>query len=479
MKKISVFLCILVSLNASAVFVNDKGFGEALIVPYYTVNNNLDTLVSVTNTTAQAKALKIHIREGFNGYSVLSYNTYLAAFDTWTFALSRYPSSMDEPSVVLITTDKSCKVNLNSSIQEISLSNVGTGPLDVSRVKEGYIEILEMGEFPPENQFYAAADLGTNGLPADCTVFQEAWEDGGTWSNNQQRDIEPPSGGLMATADLINVGEGINYSIPVTALADFFPDSESFHVSPTDTELSLDAAKAEAVVITDNKHHELTFNSGIDAVSAVLMADKVYSTYVLDSFVAGQTDVVYTQPTRRFYLSVSTGDIPVITAPFNMNVRDVQNCQSDDIPSDFYGGIEINEVVTDREAQEVFPPWLSGGPIPIPPNDAICGSVFVHSFNQPEGVQDSDESAKITGSQNFAVIDSPELPHATENGYMAFEFIDSQPIQGISVDGESHEVYGIPIIGVTLFKFTNAGAAEGLLAQYGGSYPLKYQSRVE
>ncbi len=281
----------------------------------------------------------------------------------------------------------------------------------------------------------------------------------------------------MATADLINVGEGINYSIPVTALADFFPDDESFHVSPSDTELSLDAAKPEAIVVTDNEQHELTFNSGIDAVSAVLMADKVYTTYVLDSFVAGKTDVVYTQPTRRFYFNIPFSSTLPISPPFNLDFKDVRNCNSNEIPSGYYGGIEINELLFDRESQrDASTSGTIDPPPPPPPNNAICGSVFVHTISQPE----SDPSLiGITGSNNFKVIRSPSVTHATENGFAILQFAGSRPIRGTDADGGGFNVYGIPVIGLTLFRFTNGGAGEGLLAQYGGSYPLRYKARVE
>ncbi len=60
LKFLYIFFLLLTSFNVSAVFVNNKGFGEALIIPYYTVNNDLNTLVSITNTSEQAKAVKIH-----------------------------------------------------------------------------------------------------------------------------------------------------------------------------------------------------------------------------------------------------------------------------------------------------------------------------------------------------------------------------------------------------------------------------------
>ncbi|MCX7554593.1 hypothetical protein OS175_11935 [Marinicella sp. S1101] len=478
MKKYLTIVLLIMTCHASAVFVNHKGFGEVLLIPYYTINNNLNTLVTVTNTTAQGKAIKIHLREGLNGYSVLSYNVYLGAHDTWSFVLGRYTSSADNPSVYHSAYDSSCSTGITSSEQEVTLSNVRTGPLGVSRTREGYIEILEMASIPEDTSFFAAADHGGVGVPADCALFEAAWDEGGVWSTNPQSGLEPPSGGLMAAADLIDVAEGINYSVPVMALSDFYAEDQTFHVEPSDHVFSLDSAKNEAVVIDGNDQYSLEFNSGIDAVSAVLMSDKVISTYVLDAIVAGKTDVVYTQPTRRFYWTATVDPFPYFLAPYNVNAIEVENCQTDDLPSSFYGGIEILTEIYDRESTEDVPAGGIAGPIPPQPNLSICGSVFVHSIIRPYPGQPTQVMAGITGSENFRTIYSVVEPQATENGYMSIEFLDSRPISGRDVNDEAHQVQGIPITGVTFFRFTNAGAGAGLLAQYGGAYPLKTKTTV-
>ena len=53
----------LLAANASAVNVNPDGLGEVLLYPYYTVRNNNNTLISVVNTTTQAKVVKVRFVE--------------------------------------------------------------------------------------------------------------------------------------------------------------------------------------------------------------------------------------------------------------------------------------------------------------------------------------------------------------------------------------------------------------------------------
>lgn len=69
---------------ANAVYVNHDGLGQALIYPYYTMRDGNIMLLSVVNTTADAKAVKVRILEGKNSQEVLDFNLFLSPFDVWT-----------------------------------------------------------------------------------------------------------------------------------------------------------------------------------------------------------------------------------------------------------------------------------------------------------------------------------------------------------------------------------------------------------
>src|SRR5258708_2308798 len=103
----AVSLAALASMNASAVYLDPEGLGQALIYPYYTVRsvngNAFNTYVSVINHEATTKALRVRFREGLNGREVAGFNLFLSTFDTWTGSL--VPTA-DVAKVV--TTDNSC-----------------------------------------------------------------------------------------------------------------------------------------------------------------------------------------------------------------------------------------------------------------------------------------------------------------------------------------------------------------------------------
>ena len=89
--------------TAEAVHVNPDGLGQVLIYPYYTartrttglfVGSQYNTLLSVVNSTASAKAVKVRFLESLDSREVLDFDLYLSAHDVWTAALSRLPTAL-------------------------------------------------------------------------------------------------------------------------------------------------------------------------------------------------------------------------------------------------------------------------------------------------------------------------------------------------------------------------------------------------
>ena len=466
MKKLFFTAVLLISYQASAVHVNPHGIGEVLLVPYYTVNNGLNTLVGVTNTTGNVKAIKINIREGLNGYSVLSYNVYLGPHDTWTFAMGGYPSSADgfvgQDFAALASSDHSCAPMVNKSLQEFNPYGLVDGSDDISRGREGFIEIIEMGEL--KGQLGAAATL-VSGVPNNCALLASAWENGGSWDINPNQNLRPATGGLMAEADIMDVSSGVNYSIPTVALADFFADDEFVHVAPTDSHLSLDAAQPIATVLTDTEVYNLSFERGVDAVSAVLMADELQATYSIDSGVEGVSEIIYTQPTRRFH---------VYSRPFRAYSPYPVQPRIDSCHSRQYEGVEVDIIVHDREGRGNYSFGYFPG-APQQPADALCGSVFIMSMKR---VGSELEEALITQSHNLAVIKG--VDGGTENGYVTIKFMDTRPLMGTQISTNQRiGVMGLPIIGFSISQYTNMYARPGVMAVYGLSHPINSSVSVK
>lgn len=146
---------------AEAVYLNSDGLGQVLIYPYYTVNAKaggaapFQSLLSVVNSTASAKAVKVRFIEGRNSAEVLDFNLFLSAFDVWVAGIVPAPTiSGAVGGAGVFTPDTSCTspVVSNSAaaptpfvnFQYAGANDDGAGE-GLDRTREGYIEIIEMG----------------------------------------------------------------------------------------------------------------------------------------------------------------------------------------------------------------------------------------------------------------------------------------------------------------------------------------------
>ena len=124
--------------------------------------------------------------------------------------------------------------------------------------------------------------------------------------------------------------------------------------------------------------------------------------------------------------------------------------------------------IYDREQQRDY---FNNGGVGTPPRiikPALCGSVFVQSIKVPGGTV--DRPLEVTGSNNFGRIGAP-VNGVSESGWLLAEF-ESRGLVGEVVGSEQAQakyIQGLPVLGVSLYRFTNSGATEGLLAQYGGA----------
>ena len=78
--------------SAQAVHINADGLGQAMVYPYFTARSTASgnayvTALSVVNTTASAKAVKVRFLEGKNSREVLDFNLYLSHHDVWVTAV--------------------------------------------------------------------------------------------------------------------------------------------------------------------------------------------------------------------------------------------------------------------------------------------------------------------------------------------------------------------------------------------------------
>jgi len=439
---------------AEAVYLNGDGLGQVLIYPYYTVRGkgvagvaNFDTYLSVVNTTASAKAVKVRFIEGRNSAEVLDFNLFLSKQDVWVAGVLRTAEGAG-----VFTPDKSCTVPVVSADPAaptpfVNYAYVGDGAGDtLDRTREGYVEIIEMGTITSTTVETSVTHVA--GVPP-CWLKPSLLADA-----TVSGAVGIPSGGLFGGVTLINVLAGEDFTADAVAL-DNFRDTGKYDV-PGDIKPDLQDVSTFAQWTDGANAYEADWISqAVDNVSAILMRGAVYNEFVLDAGTKSTTDWVLTMPTKRYYYS-STGKVKYL---FQRNFSATGAC--DDVSAKIY----------DREEQiKTTPPGFSPPP-PAGKPGTICWEANVLTFN----------GGNALGSTN-----NVSLSTAYANGWMDLSF----PVAANTIyTGNHHELVtdngtfqGLPIIGFAVQTFNNGTLADsaGKLIQssYGGNFLHKYKRTV-
>ncbi len=488
--------------SAQAVNINPDGIGQVLIYPYYTTNGGNTTLISVVNSSDQAKAVKVRFLEGQNSREVLDFNMYMSAYDVWAAALYN-----DNGTPTLVTSDSTCTVPYIYNPEDgygsqafLPYALTDGGSSDISRTAEGHLEMIEMGTLVDITEGSATAathvvDPETGAVaPADCQQLVDAWTDPnnqvqgdeGYWLQNPFTDMEAPSGGLFGGASVVNVTAGTMYSYDARAINGFATDvfaGELLHQPPGSTAPSLnsgDVMDAHVFGADGSVINSSGLTRGVDAVSFVFMHDQIMNEYTTESEVGASTEWVVTFPTKAFYTYQPSSGSANAVAPFT-------STWDGELP----GACEVVtlDTIWDREEQTItgtpgqpVPPIVS----PAPPNPnlqpiipfELCFETSVIEFGPASG-----SSTAILGSTNFHNIDNTEL--GFETGWVRLQLDDYSydANQNGQIDNgedslsrdELGGLQGLPVTGFAVERFQNAFLGDGadVLANYGGIFQHK------
>ncbi|BBJ23854.1 hypothetical protein W01_17810 [Candidatus Nitrotoga sp. AM1P] len=469
---------------SAAVHLSDNGQGQVLIYPYYTTRAGQDTYLSVLNSTALSKALRVRFSEGKNGREVLSLSVYLAPYDIWTAAVVNTPDGAK-----LVTADKSCtapalpaggKSFVNFAYWGIAIEGIqqsgGDGETtSLDRTREGYFEIIEMGTIT--NTAINAAITHASGVPANCAVVQASTMDMRPASTlivgGQSARAFKATGGLSGTASLVNVAGGTDYGYAPVVLEAFSPSSvENIWDYPGSIFPDLTFADLTSLVLYKGNVVSSSWNRGSDAVSALLMHDNIINEYVLDNTTLSGTDWVITMPTKRYNVPVHNPslamDVTRLFSPFTSKFWGNGACE-------LYGAGFYNR-------ENAFDAYLYfTGQEPV---ERLCWvSTVVSHFN-------GNIYNDLLGSKNGIGFHTSQF----ENGWLRITFgassgyvmngqtdgngvVHSQAAHSLtSMNGDTY--FGLPTVGFMVQNFINQNAAPGVLATYGGNFNHKYTTRI-
>ncbi|HET7064671.1 MAG TPA: hypothetical protein VFI49_10395 [Rudaea sp.] len=491
--------------SASAVMLNPRGTGQVLIYPYYTVNHQ-QTLLSVINTTAHGKALKVRFREGYDGRDVANFNVYLGPYDSWVGAV--FDTGSDGTGAAAIATnDKSCTVPafplapVPGTLHALTFSNANysqgdygaptgtdSGPTNLARTREGFFEIIEMGEVIDQQAGSPKTleAITVTNQPPGCAQVMSAWSSGGYWAANATTDLSPPAGGLYGSAGIVDVAQGTLYAYNATAI-DGFSDTVQ-HTGPQDPKPNLSTAAtdsahdiATAYVSIGNAMIKADYPAstrGVDAVSAVLMAQQLANEFNSDPVLGAQTDFLVTYPTKQFY--VDPGIVGTQSSAFIAPFEQV-----------FGGGgtgsgegagkscIDARADFFDRVGRGIY----TGSPCGLPPigsTNELClqtEAIPLGAHAAAPGALQSNLRGQLLQNDQCG---GPLLAVTYDTGNVRVGFTDQvepdymgppYPVEELRASVNGKIFLGVPAVGFVAINYINANVTPGVLSNYSGTYP--------
>ena len=458
--------------HVQAASLNHEGIGEALIFPYYTVNNGLDTLISVSNLNPGTKALRIRFLEGNNGQEVLSFSLYLGAFDMWTAAVTATATGAQ-----LISSDTSCTLNFSSPqnfTNNVYLSDQGSEGQE--RLREGHFEIIEMGEVTDPN-LSLAASYTNNGQPPNCDALKNAWEPGGQWHTDPNNGISSAKGELTGQAIIVNVQSGTAVSYNAEAITGFYGMQAFLHTEPSSLLPNLASAEPRSLITYNNTVYESEWSSGIDAITALFMRSNLYNNFSFVESIEAKTETVITLPTKRFYTQPETGPLLPFFSVFESNrPGEARACEA------------VYTYLISQEGQLIDPFACALGSCGGGTSEgmAFCLTTNVIQFKKSPLITPVSDS--ILGSKNLPVL-SRESSFGGSIDFLNFETLVSTQeftsgrfeiafLNSMNDRENSFTYEGLPVTGFTVQQYTNNNAQPNILAQYASIFNNNYKRAI-
>ncbi len=469
--------------SAQAAYLSEDGTGQVLLYPYYTVQNGFDTYMSVVNTTASPKAVKVRFIEGKASQEVLDFNLYMSAYDVWTAAVT---SALSGGGARVVTKDTSCTAPmLNGSVDFRNIAYTGTGddPYEdeLSRTREGYVEIIEMGPIAGDtvdttNKPFAwritHAATTTGWKPNDCNWVSDQFANA-TDATTLTPFVTPPTGGLVGSATLINVAQGVDYSYDPVVIGSFMALAN--HTSPGSLLPSLNSAAPTSTVIrsSGSVQQAVTTNwtTGRQAVSAILAHTAIINEYTVEAALSAGTDWIVTFPTKRMHLTAggtlgwgySVSNNPGYEAPFTKAPRDSVL----DYPTWLKWRACEPIAIKRWDREELTSGSIDFSPTP-PGGNTLCYEANVITF----------KNTNVLSSSNVLNLSS-----VYENGWARISFATQSLVSAVGATtvngvGPFTGTYGgLPAVGFAVQKYVN-GNVGGVLSNYGGAFIHKYNRSI-
>jgi len=348
--------------------ISPTGSGDALYLPYWSVQDDTSTLLSISNARDEAKAVRVNVVGGGDGAPLLSFNLYLAPHDSWSAALVAGGDGLPE----LSSDDASCVLPALDQVAPDDGEDDDDGDEDedgdapVGGDLSGAIEIVEMGTLADD----ATLDL------ADCAALAQAFEEGGDWAVDANAGLAAPGGGLNASAEVVDLQDATVAEFPATALQGFV--ARASHLPPAQSGLRLSeplaATDGEELVVRFADGSTQAFTSGTEAIGALLSSQALHGDVHEETAIGASTRWLVAFPTLHALAGDGEGNEGAMPSPF------VDGCATATAQAFDADGLEVGTTTLDLCAATqllTFGPGGADGESPQVQFDAETGTALL------------------------------------------------------------------------------------------------------
>jgi len=327
--------------------VSRANIGQALLYPYYSVNGGYITTFNVINTSDKTLAVKVRFHELKNSRDVLDFNVVMSPYDSWTAWVQ---NSQFGPE--LRTVDRSCTSPLSvrdPNVPVYASKQAYTDPFDdgggngANRMREGYVEVLLMGEAADETSPVPANAVHVNGEPVDCAAVDAAFVQTTktyvtgtdpltytTQSTPAVTDSLEGSGDPAARDDFVaptgnwlkgNVGwldatTGYGAGSEAIAIEDWFPRTDTSYVTAQQFPWFLEPTFATGPT-------NLWTIDGVTAFEAAVQASATVNEWANNPDNGARTDWVVTFPTKAYHVDRCNDQIQAAVSKYRNGFTDI------------------------------------------------------------------------------------------------------------------------------------------------------------
>lgn len=413
---------------AAQLRISTSGLGDAVYVPYYTVEEGRDSLLTVSNSSDQPSMVRVLFAEAQNGQNVLNFNVYLPGRSVWSASLT----AITNGGARLSSQSAVCTVpnGIRAGAQLVPFDYAANfpdgGATGIGRVRTGAIEVIELGAL--------TGGLGNATTARNCPVIEAAYASINGVTPDRRGQILAPTGKISANLQLVKVVEGLILGIPGIAIQGFSstpldPDFNGYE--PRFANPVLGANQAVFETHTANGVLRFAADRGPDAISSLFMQSELGGEFYANPNLGATTRWVISMPTKAAYVSTRPGSL-------------ARNGQPVSPFSSFFTANRACDRVTTRQGR------LDGAPLQtlvLPTTVDLCQQVNLIDFNQPF----ADSGTTLLQFQASAI----------------------RTISALRPDGTPVVLNGLPAVGLQLSNFINGQLQGGVLANYSISQSLR------